>query len=103
VPDNRRTQTRHDISIPATLTINGTSNDCTMLNLSLGGALVAATSRYAMGVRVQIEFTVPSVKHAIAIAATVRWSNADGLGVQFDGLRARDVWALNEYFKQLSP
>ena len=103
MPDNRRTQTRHDVSIPATLTINGTSNDCTMLNLSLGGALVAATSRYAMGVRVQIEFAVPTVKHSIAIAATVRWSNVDGLGVQFDGLRARDVWALNEYFKQLSP
>jgi hypothetical protein len=38
---------------------------------------------------------------AIDVGGTVRWSNAEGVGVQFDGLRARDVWALNEYFKQL--
>ena len=101
--DNRRTQTRHDVSLPATLSIDGTPKDCTMLNLSLGGALVSATSKYAMGQRVRIAFAVPLLNHAIEIGGTVRWSNSDGVGVQFDGLRARDVWALNEYFKQLSP
>ena len=40
---------------------------------------------------------------AATILLQYRWSNIDGVGVQFDGLRARDVWALNEYFKQLSP
>src|SRR5678815_1593350 len=90
VPDNRRTQHRHTVSLAAKLTINGTPNDCTMLNLSLGGALLAAQSKHPLGQRVELAFTV-------------RWSNTDGVGVQFDGLRARDVWALNEYFKQLSP
>jgi Tfp pilus assembly protein PilZ len=103
VTDNRRTQTRHDISLPAKLIIDGTTNDCTMLNLSLGGTLVAADTRYAMGQRVRIAFLVPTLNHAIEVGAIVRWSNAEGVGVQFDGLRARDVWALNEYFKQLSP
>ena len=98
--DNRR-QSRHDISIPAKLTIDGTPNDCTMLNLSLGGALVAADAKYAMGQRVQIAFHVPTMEDAIEVGGTVRWSNRDGVGVQFDGLRARDVWAINEYFKQL--
>lgn len=56
-----------------------------------------------MGQRVRIAFLVPTLNHAIEVGAIVRWSNADGVGVQFDGLRARDVWALNEYFKQLSP
>ena len=101
--DNRRTLTRHDVSIPATLTIDGTSNDCTMLNVSLGGALVLADGKYPMGLRVRISFTVPAPYHAIEVGGTVRWSNADGIGVQFDGLRARDVWALNEFFKQRSP
>jgi len=100
VADNRR-QSRHDISIPAKLTIDGTPNDCTMLNLSLGGALVAADAKYAMGQRVQIAFHVPTMEDAIEVGGTVRWSNRDGVGVQFDGLRARDVWAINEYFKQL--
>jgi Tfp pilus assembly protein PilZ len=100
VADNRR-QTRHKVSIPATLTVDGTPNDCTMLNLSLGGALVAANAKYAMSQRVQISFHVPTMAEAIEVGATVRWSTTEGIGVQFDGLRARDVWALNEYFKQL--
>jgi PilZ domain-containing protein len=103
VSDNRRVQNRHKVSLPAKLTIDGTPNDCTTLNLSLGGAQMAVPGRYPMGQRVQIAFTVPAPHHAIEVGATVRWSNAEGLGIQFDGLRARDVWALNEFFKQLSP
>lgn len=72
-----------------------------MLNLSLGGTLVIAKAKYPMGQRVQLQFHVPIVNHAIDVGGTVRWSNTEGVGVQFDGLRARDVWALNEYFKQL--
>jgi hypothetical protein len=102
VSDNRRIQHRHHVSIPARLTVDGTPNDCTMLNLSLGGALVAAPGKFPMGLRVRIEFTVPAPHHAIEVGGTVRWSSTDGIGVQFDGLRARDVWALNEFFKQLS-
>jgi Tfp pilus assembly protein PilZ len=100
VADNRR-QTRHEVSIPTKLVVNGTSNDCMMLNLSLGGAQIAANAKYAMGQRVQIAFHVPTMGDAIEVGGTVRWSNPDGVGIQFDGLRARDVWALNEYFKQL--
>ena len=99
--DNRR-QTRHTVALPAKLIVDGTPNDCMLLNLSLGGALVTANTKYAMGRRVQISFYVSSMAEAIEVGATVRWSNTDGVGVQFDGLRARDVWALNEYFKQLS-
>jgi len=102
VADNRRTQTRYEVSIAGKLTVNGATIDCKIVNLSLGGALVAATKRYTMGDRMKVAFAVPKVEHNIDIEATVRWSNSEGVGVQFDGLRARDVWALNEYFKQLS-
>lgn len=100
VADNRR-QTRHLIAIPVALTVDGTRNDYTMLNLSLGGAQLAVSTKYAMGTRVQMAFHVPTMDEAIEVGGTVRWSNAEGLGIQFDGLRARDVWALNEFFKQL--
>lgn len=73
-----------------------------MLNVSIGGALVAAGMRMAMGQRVHLAFHVPTKSEAIEIGGTVRWSSAEGVGVQFDGLRALDVWALNEYFKQFS-
>ena len=55
-----------------------------------------------MGKRVEIVFLVPTSPDAITIGATVRWSDGSGTGLQFDGLRAREVWALNKYFEQLS-
>ncbi len=101
--DNRRTATRHAVSIVGTLAM-GTppaTGGCTIMNISLGGALIAATKRFPMGERCNITFKVPSQEEPIEIGATVRWSDDAAVGVQFDGLRARDVWALNEYFKQL--
>jgi c-di-GMP-binding flagellar brake protein YcgR len=102
VADNRRTSARHAVSIQAQLATDGTPIPCTILNLSLGGALVSASERYSMGQRVQISFRVPTQETAIEVGATVRWSDASSAGIQFDGLRARDVWALNEFFKQLA-
>ena len=99
--DNRRTSTRYDVWIECKLTVNGSPVDVTMTNLSLGGALVSGAPKLAMGARAQINFKVPSLDKAIEIGATVRWADAKGVGLQFDGLRAQEVWALNEYFKQL--
>lgn len=71
------------------------------MNLSLGGALLAAGHKLPMGQRISITFNVPTMDEAIEIGATVRWSDDKATGIQFDGLRARDVWALNKYFEQL--
>jgi hypothetical protein len=98
--DNRRTATRYDVWIEAKLIVNGNEADVTMTNLSLGGALVAGTKQ-PMGSRATINFRVPTLERAIEVTATVRWSDAKGVGLQFDGLRAQEVWALNAYFKQL--
>ncbi len=98
--DNRRTSTRHPVSIKATLTVDGKGRDCTILNLSLGGALMSMP-KLAMGSRVNLVFNVPTIEEAIEIGATVRWTDENAIGIQFDGLRARDVWALNKYFEQL--
>lgn len=100
--DNRRTSTRHTVSIAAVLTIDGSKRDATMTNLSLGGALVDSGMKHAMGARLEIVFRLPTIEEPIEVGATVRWSDSKGVGLQFDGLRAREVWALGEYFKQLS-
>jgi hypothetical protein len=101
VAETRRTSTRHAVSLPAQLTIDGTQRACTVMNLSLGGALCALSDRVAMGARVDFRFSVPTLEEPIVIGATVRWSDDKGTGIQFDGLRAREVWALNKYFEQL--
>ena len=98
--DNRRTSTRHDVSFSATITISGTQRHAKLINLSLGGALVETGTTHALGERMQIAFGVPTADEPIEVGATVRWADGNGVGLQFDGLRARDVWALNEYFKQ---
>jgi hypothetical protein len=102
VSDNRRSSTRFDVSLPAQLTINGEVKTVELVNLSLGGALIAGIPRIAMGLRAQISFSVPMLENAIDIGATVRWSDDKATGLQFDGLRARDVWGLNKFFEQLS-
>ena len=71
------------------------------MNMSLGGALVSAGAKLPMGQRVSISFIVPTLETPIEVTATVRWSDAKATGLQFDGLRARDVWALNKFFEQL--
>ncbi|CAN5769283.1 hypothetical protein BH11MYX2_BH11MYX2_39600 [soil metagenome] len=102
--DNRRTAIRHAVSIIGQLAIGkAAATDYTIVNVSLGGALIAATTKFPMGERCHMTFKVPTQEEPIDIGATVRWSDERSVGVQFDGLRARDVWALNEYFKQLSP
>jgi hypothetical protein len=101
VAENRRSSTRHEVSLAGQLVINGEPRPITLTNLSLGGASVAAGAKLGMGTRVQLSFTIPTAHDAIEVAATVRWSDAKATGLQFDGLRAREVWALNKYFEQL--
>jgi len=72
-----------------------------LMNLSLGGALIAAGAKLSMGQRVSITFPIPTQTEEVEIGATVRWSDDKATGLQFDGLRARDVWALNKFFEQL--
>ncbi|HSK00255.1 MAG TPA: PilZ domain-containing protein [Kofleriaceae bacterium] len=98
--DNRRS-TRHFVAIAAKLHVDGNTVEGTLLNISLGGALMTSTTKYAMGQRVQLSFKVPTQEDVIEVGGTIRWANGEQLGLQFDGLRARDVWALNEFFKRL--
>ena len=100
--DNRRTTTRHVVSIDAKVTVDGAPRDAKVVNLSLGGALVDTGFRHAMGQRMQINFRVPTMADPIDVGGTVRWTDGNAIGLQFDGLRAKDVWALNKYFEQLA-
>jgi hypothetical protein len=100
VAENRRTSTRHAVSITANLKVDGQDRPCNLINLSLGGALFTA-QKLPMGQRVDIAFKVPTMEEAIEIGAVVRWSDDKATGIQFDGLRARDVWALNKFFEAL--
>ncbi len=100
---NRRSASRHPVELPCTLTIVGGDDaaaELTMVNLSIGGALIRRP-RLPLGVRVEVGFRVPTLDDNISTGAVVRWSTDDEVGVQFDGLRPRDVWALSKFFESL--
>ena len=98
---NRRSTTRHGVDIAATLTIAGGAPEAVhLVNLALGGAYVE-NRKMPMGTRVRIAFRIPLVEEAIDCPATVRWGDAGGIGLQFDGLRARETWALGKYLDSL--
>jgi hypothetical protein len=101
VAENRRSSTRHEVELPIDVVTQGANKQLKMQNLSLGGALIEMR-RLPMGERVQVKFTLPTSEEPIETAATVRWATESAVGVQFDGLRAKDVWALNKFFEQLS-
>ena len=106
---DKRLATRHPVDLPCTLYVLATGGDDSkrevqstrIVNLSIGGALVTH-ARAPMGQRLHITFRVPTLAgEAIAIGAVVRWSTDQEIGLQFDGLRPKEVWALSKYFEQL--
>ena len=97
----KRTSVRHDVKISATVVIGGQAHETEMLNLSLGGALLSFSERVATGERVTVTFRVPTQANPIEVGGSVRWASADSLGIQFDGLRAREVWSLNKFFESM--
>jgi len=102
VSDNRRAA-RHPVDLPCTLVDERSraSHETRIVNLSLGGALVT-NARLPMGHRVHLSFHVPTLApEAIAIGAVVRWSTDLEIGVQFDGLRPKETWALSKFFDSL--
>lgn len=99
--DNRRTAKRHDVDVPCTFTVgDAPAGETRITNLSVGGAFVHG-KRLPMGHRCHVSFRVPTIESAISIGAVVRWATDDGVGVQFDGLRPKDVWALSKYLDAL--
>ncbi|MEZ4368049.1 MAG: PilZ domain-containing protein [Kofleriaceae bacterium] len=100
--DNRRASFRHTVDLPVELSPaeGGAPAERRIGNLSLGGAFVLG-EKIAMGRRLKVRFMIPTQADAVEVQATVRWVTDEGIGLQFDGLRARDVWSLGKYFEQL--
>jgi len=89
------------VTLPATVEVEGVAHESICHNLSLGGGHFGFETRLAMGTRVQVTFGIPTQPDPITVGGMVRWAAAIGIGVQFDGLRAKEVWSLNKFFESL--
>jgi len=74
-------------------------------NISLGGLFVETDRTFPLQTRLQIRFRIPTQPEPIDVSGEVRWieqggpGQPAGIGVRFQGLRAREVWALNRFFQ----
>ncbi len=74
-------------------------------NISLGGLFVETEETLPFGARVSLSFTIPTQAEAVKAEGRVRWienavKNMRGIGIRFDGLRAKDVWIITTYLEQ---
>jgi hypothetical protein len=98
---NKRGATRYDCELDVELIVKDVKHTAKTGNLSLGGVLIKTELKLPFGTRLQLRLSIPTQKEPIEAAGAVRWADPGGLGVQFDGLRAKDTWALGKYFESL--
>ena len=101
----RRIDPRYERRLDVELTVDGKKYSVRSRNLSLGGIYVESDVKLAIGAPVNLRFQLPTQPEAVEVAGDVRWlvqkpgSDDVGVGIRFQGLRARDVWALNRFFQ----
>jgi PilZ domain len=91
---------RRPVDLRATvMTDGGVAEPCRIANLSVGGAYVALRAM-PNGARVRVAFRLPAGED-IDSEATVMWSEGANIGVRFEGLRARQTYALCAFLDAL--
>ena len=99
----RRVHERYDRRLKVVLKHPEGFIECVSRNVSLGGMYLVTTESLPYGTKVELEIFLPALKEDVQIEGVVRWNKGDGLGVQFGSLRAREVWAFNQLFKESEP
>lgn len=87
--------------MPITLVLDGDDVEGTAVNISLGGMYIVTEGRAAFGTTVTARFRLPALKEDTECQIVIRWKKPDGIGGQFGSLRAKEVWAMNQFFKGL--
>lgn len=105
--EHRRADRRYDRRIDIEVEGDGAALKTYTRNISLGGVYVIAQRALPFGCKVKLRFKVSTQNEPIEVDGEVRWVEAEdgdthGMGIQFGGLRARDVWALNKFFEKTS-
>jgi uncharacterized protein (TIGR02266 family) len=101
----RRIDPRYDRQLEIEVLFEGKKQISQTRNISLGGLYLESASPLPLGTTVQLRFQLPTQPEPVEVAGDVRWvvkkgaGDQSGIGIRFQGLRARDVWALNRFFQ----
>ncbi|WP_437660337.1 PilZ domain-containing protein [Sorangium sp. So ce1182] len=80
---------------------DGPRIDAICRDISLGGMFIETTSPAPFGATVEVLLSLSGLKQAAAIPSIVRWTTAEGMGVQFGSMGARETYALTELLGSL--
>jgi uncharacterized protein (TIGR02266 family) len=100
----RRIDPRYERQLDVEVVSEGKKHTSKTVNISLGGLFLDSAVVLEIGTTVQLRFTLPTQPEPVEVAGDVRWvvkkdGVHNGIGIRFQGLRARDVWALNQFFQ----
>ncbi len=65
-------------------------------DVSIGGMFIETVHSVSVGIEVLVRIALPSYVEQLVVPATVRWTSAGGMGVQFGLLGARVTYAITE-------
>jgi len=68
-------------------------------DLSIGGGFLLVAARPAFGQRIDVRIDFPAPAGPMTLPAIVRWTDNDGVGVQFGLLGARETHAIANAIK----
>ncbi|MBU1219678.1 PilZ domain-containing protein [Myxococcota bacterium] len=107
-PSTRRVNQRHDVDLPVRIEVGSEIRNTTIKNMSVGGLYIEDAHPYTAQQIVKVYFTIPTLPEEIDVECVIRWLQKDAsgdieaIGVQFIGMKAKQVWALTKFFASLT-
>jgi hypothetical protein len=93
---DHRANFRHVVDADARIQIGTVQLGCKLANLSMGGAFLVGTT-LPIASQLTLYIRIPMLDTVVEAPCSVRWSSSRGTGVQFDGLRAVEAWAIGKF------
>lgn len=101
----RRTDPRYARRLDVEVVVGEEVHTATTGNISLGGLFLETSKTFPLQTELRVRFRIPTQPEPIDVIGEVRWLETGGpeqpagIGIRFQGLRAREVWALNRFFQ----
>ena len=104
MPAADRQHDRREIALPIRVVLEQSALEGTSVDISVGGVRALLPSDLPFGTKVKVHLRLPAVAEELAIEAESRWSRAEAgggfsVGLQFQRVRARETWALNQLMR----
>jgi Tfp pilus assembly protein PilZ len=100
--NQKRQFVRIDFRADVEIVVEGRSQQARTVNISQGGVFAQTSPVPQLDEKVVLRLNLPGIPETAQIACIVRWSkDPEGVGLQFENLRAIEVWALNKLLKSL--